>query len=673
MEKVRIKNLFLSNFKGIKQFEIADFNGGISIYGDNATGKTTIFDGFNWLLFGKDSLNSAAFEIKPLTGSGEPLHGLEHEVSSILVTSAGEVELRKVFSEKYTKRRGESQKTFTGHTVDHFVDGVPCKQKEFNAAVNKICTEDAFRLLTNPRYFNEVLHWTDRRKLLLEVCGNIADEDVIATSDELKTLPDIIGKHAIEDAKKINAARRAELNRELQKIPTRIDEIAASKVEVTDDADEILKKVEVYKQRKILQEQEILQLKSGGGIAEKEKKMAEIDSAIIKIRNGIDQAFNECLSLQRQEINLLLNKADAAARATENEVVKQTDQMKTAKVLAKKIEGLIEKREALRAKWFEVDGQTMVAAAVAGETICPACGQKLPAEKIAEARALAEAAFNEKKAADLKEISEKGKLITAEIEELETEHAQVKKYLAGADDKIKQLAGAQDAAENAVDDMRAEHERINGIVAPNPDLDKLEADKQQIQLEINGLRAGTYESVLAAEAELDRLNSLLNLLSKDDLQIKANLKVDKRIAELEAQERALAAEFENLEADIFVIETFIRTKVAMLEDRINKKFEHATFRLFTENINGGLEECCDTVFRGVPYTSMNNAARINVGLDICNTLSEYYGISLPVFIDSAESITDILKTEAQQIRLIVSEKDKKLRIEKTPKKEQKNG
>jgi len=673
MEKVRIKNLFLSNFKGIKQFEIADFNGGISIYGDNATGKTTIFDGFNWLLFGKDSLNSAAFEIKPLTGSGEPLHGLEHEVSSILVTSAGEVELRKVFSEKYTKRRGESQKTFTGHTVDHFVDGVPCKQKEFNAAVNKICTEDAFRLLTNPRYFNEVLHWTDRRKLLLEVCGNIADEDVIATSDELKTLPDIIGKHAIEDAKKINAARRAELNRELQKIPTRIDEIAASKVEVTDDADEILKKVEVYKQRKILQEQEILQLKSGGGIAEKEKKMAEIDSAIIKIRNGIDQAFNECLSLQRQEINLLLNKADAAARATENEVIKQTDQMKTAKVLAKKIEGLIEKREALRAKWFEVDGQTMVAAAVAGETICPACGQKLPAEKIAEARALAEAAFNEKKAADLKEISEKGKLITAEIEELETEHAQVKNYLAGADDKIKQLAGAQDAAENAVDDMRAEHERINGIVAPNPDLDKLEADKQQIQLEINGLRAGTYESVLAAEAELDRLNSLLNLLSKDDLQIKANLKVDKRIAELEAQERALAAEFENLEADIFVIETFIRTKVAMLEDRINKKFEHATFRLFTENINGGLEECCDTVFRGVPYTSMNNAARINVGLDICNTLSEYYGISLPVFIDSAESITDILKTEAQQIRLIVSEKDKKLRIEKTPKKEQKNG
>ena len=101
----------------------------------------------------------------------------------------------------------------------------------------------------------------------------------------------------------------------------------------------------------------------------------------------------------------------------------------------------------------------------------------------------------------------------------------------------------------------------------------------------------------------------------------------------------------------------------MLEAKINKKFNHATFRLFIENINGGLEECCDTTYQGVPYNSMNNGARINIGLDICNTLSQHYGISLPCFIDNAEAVSKIIDTNAQQIRLFVSEADKKLRIE----------
>ena len=101
----------------------------------------------------------------------------------------------------------------------------------------------------------------------------------------------------------------------------------------------------------------------------------------------------------------------------------------------------------------------------------------------------------------------------------------------------------------------------------------------------------------------------------------------------------------------------------MLEEKINKKFMHATFRMFVENINGSLEETCDTTYNGVPYNSMNNGAKINIGLDICNTLSEYYGISLPCFVDNSEAVTSLTPTSAQQIKLFVSKGDKKLRIE----------
>ena len=53
--KIRISNLKLKNFKGIKDLEIDFNNENTNIYGKNATGKTTIFDAFKWLFFDKDS------------------------------------------------------------------------------------------------------------------------------------------------------------------------------------------------------------------------------------------------------------------------------------------------------------------------------------------------------------------------------------------------------------------------------------------------------------------------------------------------------------------------------------------------------------------------------------------------------------------------------------------
>ena len=309
MEEVRIKLLSLLNFKGLKAFEIADFNGGISIHGDNATGKTTVFDAFCWVLFDKDSLNSAIFDIKHLTPSGEALHGLEHEVTCILEhgdldTGDQQTVLRKVYAEKYTKRRGSIESTFSGHTIDHFINGVPCLKKEFAAAVNKICNEDNFKLLTNPRYFNEVLHWTDRRRLLLEICGDVTNADVIKhpSNDGLDRLPEILGKHSIDDQKKIITARRAEINRELQKIPTRIDERHKSKIEVINDEAEVHAQFDLYNSRKIKAEESLAVIRAGGGIAEKQKSLAEAETRVINHQNEVHEVEIERTKKQAAEL-----------------------------------------------------------------------------------------------------------------------------------------------------------------------------------------------------------------------------------------------------------------------------------------------------------------------------------------------------------------------------------
>ena len=138
-----------------------------------------------------------------------------------------------------------------------------------------------------------------------------------------------------------------------------------------------------------------------------------------------------------------------------------------------------------------------------------------------------------------------------------------------------------------------------------------------------------------------------------------------RILELEVQEKELAAEFERLEAELFLIEKFIIKKVEMLEGQINSRFKLARFKLFETQINEGIKECCEVLYNGVPYNhGLNSGARINVGLDIIQTLSDYYGFQAPVFVDNRESINDLFPISSQVISLVVSN-DKALTILKT--------
>ena len=68
------------------------------------------------------------------------------------------------------------------------------------------------------------------------------------------------------------------------------------------------------------------------------------------------------------------------------------------------------------------------------------------------------------------------------------------------------------------------------------------------------------------------------------------------------------------------------------------------------------------VYDGIPYISVNNGMKINLGIDIINTLSMAYGVRVPLFVDNAESVTNLETCGSQIIRLVVSENDKELRV-----------
>jgi len=651
MKRIELIRLQLRNFKGIRDFVLDAQGADINIFGDNAVGKTTLYDAWTWLLFGKDSANRADFEIKTLKPDGSPYHNLDHEVEGVLLVDGRRTTLRRVFKEKWTKKRGSATAEFSGHTTEYFVDGVPAKESEYKAAVASIVDEGLFRLLTSPTYFNEVLKWQDRRKILLEICGDLTDDEVIASDRALADLPAILDGRTIEQHRKMVAAKRKEINEQLERIPDRIDEAHRAKPDVSGlSEEELTEQIETIRAQIEAKQAELQRIQSGGQVAELEKRAREIEAELLQIKNDLQAGSLEKIAAARREESRLRMEVEDIQRQIDT-MERRINQNELA-ILQKEKE-----RENLRQHWYTVNARTFEAPDHPDS--CAACGQPLPAERIAEARKKAEEQFNLQKSRELESISSSGKALAAEIEALKAEAESTKARIESMRSDLQAKQDAHAAASARVAELEA------GMidVSADPRYNAKQEELQQVKSEILSLRQSNLSALDQARMELARMRTELELLQQRRARFDQVRQQDARIADLERQEKELAAEFERLEHELHMLDEFTRRKVDLLENRINSKFRFARFRLFNQQINGGLEETCEVMVDGVPYGSLNNAARHNVGLDIIATLSEHFGVCAPIFLDNAESITRPLPTPGQQIRLIVSAADKQLRVE----------
>lgn len=645
-----LQKLKLTNFKGIRNLILEPKGQNISVWGDNGTGKTTLFDAWTWLLFGKDSLNRADFEIKTLDESGQPIHGLNHEVEAVLGLSAKTICLRKVYAEKWTKKRGSPQAEFTGHTTDHFIDDVPVKEKDYRAAIDAIIQEEAFKLLSNPRHFNEVLHWQERRRILLEVCGDVSDEDVIASDSALALLPTILAGRKMDDHRKVINAKRQEINKELEKIPVRIDEVNKGlPAPVTTTAATFHEIVQDLKSQRQAKLEEKARTEAGGGVADKTKQLREVEGRML----SYETEHKSRTASQVQETKKALVELQDRLTGINQDIRGKQRQIADNSTAIAHAE---QKLTSLRSGWQLTNSETFT---FEQTTTCPTCGQALPEDQLQAARDKALTDFNGRKAQNLQEMEERGKAIRADINTTNQENEALAKEIDALADKMQPVDGL-------IHETEAKIEALNKQAlsfASQPDYLKMAEEKRKLQEAIIYLRSSNADALNTIAQEVRNLDNQIAEHEKAIARIGQREEGLKRIEELKAQERQLAKTYEQLEKELYLTEQFVRSKVKLLEERINSRFSMARFKLFNQLVNGGTEEVCETTYLGVPYSSLNNSARINIGLDIVNTLSEHYGFEVPIWADNAEAVTQLLDTKGQQIRLYVSEPDKQLRIQ----------
>lgn len=655
MNEIKLSKIEQRNFKGTVH-HILDLGQGMNanIFGDNGTGKTTANDAFLWVLFDKDSTNRKDFSVKPQDKDGNDRHYLETEVILHLLVNGQPKTLRKMLEEVWTKKRGEAEKEFTGHQTSYWVDTVPVKKKEYTDQINAIIEETAFKLLTNPFYFCTQLKWEDRRKTLMEICGDVSDEEVISSDESLAALSDILSGKSITDQKKIIAEAIKRLNKEIESIPIRISE--QSRKLTTNDDDESY----VVSGRC---EAELAHWKAT--LQAIESSMMDASQTASAYRQKQQDAFKLTTAMEDRKKELDadamsgLKKAIDEKSKMEGEKYRLTSDMKSTEAKIRDKEKLVAENdvdlERLRETWhienenqfIEPDGFT-----------CPTCEQPIPQDKTEVRIAQMLKNFEQTKAQDLAKIYTGGTEIGARQEGLKLE---IEVYGEALKNHEMNLSSVTERLTELDKEIEAERERTFGANYEADDkYSFLQAQLQDIKDELNKPVKDTTSELLQQKNEVtEQINALNKLLNNRDVATKTKERID----ELKDEERSLSAQLGEFEKQRYLIEQFIKAKVNLLEDNINTKFKMVKWRLFETQINGGISECCEAMVDGVGWPDVNHAGKVNGGLDIINVLAAHYGCVAPIFIDFRESVSRIIETGSQVINLIKSEADKVLRVE----------
>ena len=515
------------------------------------------------------------------------------------------------------------------------------KKYEFERRMGELVSEELFRMLTNVSWFCEGMDWKSRRKILFEVCGIPEDRDILAGEPKFAQLAEAMGKLSLDDYKKKLAAQRKGLSGARNTIPARMDE----QQQVIDglstmDFDGLRARREGLTAQAEQLSGELVKLDHGALLDSKRNELAALKNELVKLDND-NSAYR---AKQTVPVENLRPQLERQLEQAKQDVLDLTAHVHLADETIRQMEKLV---EACRDAWKEADGETF-----SGGT-CPTCGQSLPPEQLAQAQAKFVIAKENRKQEAVSRSQEYKKTLEqtqARREQYIEKAVAAENEAARLTDELAAYVPQEPAPASDMPGYGEERTRLTAAIqAAEQEVSQLAGESAAIRTEIQGKVAALRRETQEVDQELGKAGALSHARA--------------RLEELRAEAKETAQALEAIDQQIFLCEEFARYKVQFIEEGVNRKFRLARFRLFQEQVNGGLADCCEPTYEGVPYGSLNNGMRINLGVDVIRTLSEHYGISVPLVVDNAESVTRLAGIDTQVIRLVVSGADQALRVE----------
>ena len=672
-----LKSLHMENFKGIKSLDV-NFSNKTSIKGQNAAGKTTIFDAFTWFLFNKNSAGEEKFNVRPLDKDGHRIDNVEIKVVGVIDVDGKEVELSKVQKQNWVKKRGTDTVTLQGNVNSFEIDGYPKSEAEFKAYISGLAqSEEMFKMLTNPQYFSS-LKWKDRRDILMKLVSEVSDVELAQTDAKYAPLLSELEKAPSTDDIRAKFSKALnEWKKKQAEIPVRIDEAMKSKVDID------------------VAEQELAKTDLETKIADIDAKIKDSDGVMMELgreemqlqfdMSGIMQIMNRDLTNRRSEI-------EAELRDLQNEIKRFADTIALKERRVSENETVISNADSERKRLGEeYNAETAKAfdefpylfdesewVFDENSTVCSLCGQKLPEDKIEQLKADFESRKRKAKAdAEEKLKSEKIRFDTEKrtalnrLVDIGTERKNLITKLRDENAKVKEeIKSLKEQEQEDIAKKEKICQQLSSIpeiadYSQNEEYVKMKARHDEVLVEIENLKAnGEDAAVETLKSEKEELQAHLDEVNSTIAKASMNVEIDERIWQLQEEQKEIGQKVADQEQILYLLEEFIRFKLNKVSESINSHFKTVNFKLFEMQLNGGMKDCCECTVNGVPYSTLNSGHRIVAGLDIIRSLSELYGVSVPIFVDNAESLNEfnVPDMDAQLILLSVSE-DKQLKVE----------
>lgn len=627
---MKIKEMKLNNFRGIKELAISFDGKNAAIFGANGTGKTTVANAFCWLLTGKSVTGEKNFSPKTVG-----MKKAEHSAEAVFVSDDGAntISLKKVFKEKWKKPRGQ-EAVLAGHETILYVDGLKVKDAEYQEAIEKLLPGiDNIEALTIAGHFTEGLSVKERRSILFQLF-NGSIENLIDLPEFMELKVSLEGR-SVEDFRKFSEAGRKQAQAWLDEAPASISLLESTKENVIES------NIEAVQEELHAEEEKLHSLIAAAGSSDKETEKA-------RLKRELDDVEYQYSVKQREMEEAWSTQLRAEKLALSVISDEQVEKIRKIKSLEKQVAEQMEEQEKLRKVFRDVAGKKWDEA----QAVCPTCHRPLPADEAQQMRA----EFEENSASIKADIVKKGKQLTETIKKLEAEKADTKKEVEVLEKSI-----------------ASQHEAIHMLQAKEPSkipynqtaeyAAKYKEYKAKLASIEEGCKAQPEDSREKIEALKTEIESKRDYLAK----LKGNANIELKIAEIKEQKKVMLKRLEGFEKAVYMADTFMDKRAKMAEDEINSHFSCIKFKLFEPQVNGGMKEVCEPLIPNadgqmVDYKSANTAAQINANLEIMEALAKAYGVSVPIFIDGAERVSKIRKMDCQTIALVVSAKDDVLRV-----------
>lgn len=653
MKTIKFIKIEFENFKCFRHEEFSFGDGVTIVKGKNGIGKTTIAEGITWALFGKDLDGATNFGLKTRV-DGEELKEVPHSVTLHLAING----------ETHTVKRMLTDKVKDGsvsNTYSFYIDGEKLTAGDFKKAIDGIVSETVFRLTTSPTAFTS-LPWEQQRQVIATLAGEISPDEITNGDHKYDFVVKETQKKAIEDVVRHCKYAKGEVQKELDKIPTRLAELdkALPDVESVDyteeDVDDDIKRLT----------KQLSDIRSGGS------------DKVIKdgIRNKLDFANKRKDNMERSARNKAselmsehyaeLDKASALVSDAKKLVDDLQNKKNSISVIISKCNERINECEQEKVKgseeWARITSQQWEWDDKS--SFCPTCGQPLPADRLLEMMHQSKERFNDRIAGEKKACREKAAKISEQIkeakseietyeEELSSSEAQLVKAQKDLMEKEQAYEQIKEASVPSYEDII--HEKLE-YVAVCDEIATLE--KQLYETPTVGIDKELEEKIVDELSQAEQCKRHLATITAQETERK---RIQGLIDIAKEDKRVFQTQLDELEERLDIATDYYYNSCRILEDKVNEHFSYVKWSMFRTNLDGTKKPYCECSHNGIPFGDLNTASKIKAGIDICHTIAEHYGVNVPVIIDNAESICNILRFDGdQQIRLYVVDGQNKL-------------